>query len=96
MNDHFTEIEQNDRYSKQMWAFLGKATKRLEDLVDGVNTADTTYAEVVKYFGEEDKNMSSSEFYGILKTFITSYKVCGVFPESRCGLISYGAEMSEG
>ncbi|KAI0033270.1 hypothetical protein K488DRAFT_85106 [Vararia minispora EC-137] len=76
MNEHFTDIEKNDRYSKQMWSFLGKATQRLEDLVDDVNTADTTYTEVITYFGEEDKNMSSSEFYGIFKTFITSYRKC--------------------
>jgi cytokinesis protein len=75
LNEHFAELERNDRYSKQMWSFLGKATQRLEDLVDDVNTSDTTYAEVISYFGEEDKNMSSSEFYGIFKTFITSYKV---------------------
>jgi len=75
LNEHFSEIEQNDRYSKQMWGFLGKATQQMEDLNDDVNAADTLFTEVVRYFGEDEKNVSSTEFYGIFKTFITSYRV---------------------
>jgi hypothetical protein len=58
-----------------MWGFLGKATRQMEDLNDDVNAADTLFTEVVRYFGEDDKNMSSTEFYGIFKTFVTSYRV---------------------
>jgi cytokinesis protein len=58
-----------------MWNFVGKASSQLLDLTDDVNLAQSTFTEVIKYFGEEDKNMSSSEFYGIFKTFVTSYKV---------------------
>ncbi|KAH8980827.1 hypothetical protein EDB86DRAFT_505043 [Lactarius hatsudake] len=76
LNEHFSEVEQNDRYSKQMWGFLGKATRQMEDLTDDVNAADTLFTDVVRYFGEDDKNMSSSEFYGVFKTFITSYRKC--------------------
>jgi Formin Homology 2 Domain len=75
LNEYFSDVEQNDRYSKQMWGFLGKATRQMEDLNDDVNAADTLFTEVVKYFGEDDKNMSSTEFYGVFKTFITSYRV---------------------
>jgi hypothetical protein len=75
LNEYFSEVEQNDRYSKQMWGFLGKATQQMEDVNDDVNAADTLFTEVVRYFGEDDKNMSSAEFYGIFKTFITSYRV---------------------
>ena len=75
LKEHFSEIEQNDRYSKQMWGFLGKATQQMEDLIDDVNAADTLFTEVIRYFGEDEKNMTSSEFYGIFKTFITSYRV---------------------
>lgn len=62
-----------------MWNFVGKANAQVEDLIDDVNLADTTFTEVIKYYGEEDKNMSSSEFYGIFKTFVTSYKVRNLF-----------------
>ena len=58
-----------------MWGFLGKATQQMEDLNDDVNAADTLFTEVVRYFGEDEKNVSSTEFYGIFKTFITSYRV---------------------
>ena len=75
LNEHFSEVEQNDRYSKQMWGFLGQATRQMEDLNDDVNAADTLFTDVVRYFGEDDKNMSSAEFYGVFKTFITSYRV---------------------
>lgn len=75
LTDHFANPEQSDKYGKQMWNFVGKATAQLEDLVDDVNAADSTFTEVVGYYGEDDKNMSSSEFYGIFKTFVTSYKV---------------------
>lgn len=77
--DHFSDMEQNDRYGKQMWSFVGRATAQLEDLVDDVNHADSTFNEVVKYYGEDERNMSSSEFYGIFKTFVTSYKVCEIW-----------------
>lgn len=73
--DHYSDIEQSDRYGKQMWTFVGKAVSQLEDLVDDVNHADSTFNEVVKYYGEDERNMSSSEFYGIFKTFVTSYRV---------------------
>ncbi len=47
----------------------------MEDVTDDVNAADTLFTDVVRYFGEDDKNMSSTEFYGVFKTFITSYRV---------------------
>ena len=82
LTEHFSDMDMTDKYGKQMWSFVGKATSQLEDLVDDVNHADSTFTEVVKYYGEDDKNMTSSEFYGIFKTFVTSYKVN----------ISFGAE----
>ena len=75
LKDHFSDIDMADRYGRQMWTFVGKATSQLEDLVDDVNHADSTFNDVVKYYGEDERNMSSSEFYGIFKTFVTSYRV---------------------
>lgn len=73
--DNFADVAQTDKYGRQMWNFVKKAISQLEDLTDEINLADSTFSEVIKYFGEEDRNMSSSEFYGIFKTFVTSYKV---------------------
>ena len=75
LTEHFSDMELNDKYGKQMWSFLGKATSQLEDLTDDVNHADSLFNEVVRYYGEDERNMSSSEFYGIFKTFVTSYRV---------------------
>ena len=73
--EHFADLNQNDRYAKQMWAFYNKASIQLEDLVDDVRNADSTFIDAINYYGEDDKNVSSSEFYGSFKTFVTSYKV---------------------
>ncbi|KAG5221514.1 RhoA GTPase effector DIA/Diaphanous [Salix suchowensis] len=78
LGEYFADMDQSDRYGAQMWNFIGKANSRLEDLTDNVNLADTTFTEVLKYYGEEDKNVTSGEFYGIFKTFVTSYKKCKV------------------
>lgn len=75
LGEHFADLDENDKYGKQMWAFITKSNQSLEDLVDDVGNAETTFTDAINYYGEEDKNMSSSEFYGIFKTFITSYRV---------------------
>jgi cytokinesis protein len=77
LNDYYTDLALGDGFSNQMWTFVGKATSRLEYLVDDVNHADTTFTEVVKYFGEDEKNMMSTEFFAVFKTSVTSYKVSG-------------------
>jgi len=74
LNDYYTNLALGDGYSNQMRTFVGKATSSLEYLVDDVNHADTTLTEVVKYFGEE-MDITSTEFFAVFKTFVTSYKL---------------------
>lgn len=79
LQENFADIESsdpNDLYGKKMWVFVGEAGARLEDLVDEVTLADSSYGEVVRYYGEDDRNMTSIEFFGVFKTFVTSYRVC--------------------
>jgi hypothetical protein len=75
LGDRITDINPNDRYYTQMFEFVAKANSRVEDLVDNVNLAETSFTKVVRLYGEEDRNMTTSEFYAIFKTFVTSYKV---------------------
>jgi cytokinesis protein len=78
LTEHFSDVESvpaNDLYGRKMWRFTAEANERLEDLTDEVNLADAMFGEVFKYYGEGDSTMSSAEFYGIFKTFVTSYKV---------------------
>lgn len=75
LGDRMSDINPNDRYYSQMLDFVAKANSRVEDLVDNVNLAGASFTKVVRYYGEEDRNMTTSEFYAIFKTFVTSYKV---------------------
>ncbi|KAF9519877.1 hypothetical protein BS47DRAFT_1370603 [Hydnum rufescens UP504] len=62
LGEHFTDVEalqSDDRYGKKMWRFVAEGKDRLADLVDQVTLADATFTEM----------MTSSEFYGIFKTF---------------------------
>lgn len=76
LNDHYGNIDQTDGFSRQMWQFAGRANSKLEDLTDDVNHAETSLTEVVRYYGEDEKNISSTEFFAVFKTFVTSYKKC--------------------
>jgi cytokinesis protein len=88
LTDHFANVEPSNQHGTKMWAFLKKASARLEDLVDDVNAAESTYSEVTRFYGEDEKNVTSSEFYGIFKTFITSYRVSVWAPSSIHPLMS--------
>lgn len=73
--EHFADLDDQDMYGKQMWSFVAKANEQVEDLVHDVNNAESTFVDAITYYGEDEKNMTSSEYYGIFKTFVTSYKV---------------------
>lgn len=76
LTKHFANIDPTDRYGTQMWAFINKAKFQLDDLADEVKLAETTFSEVVSYYGEEEnRNLTSSEFFRIFKVFTTSYQV---------------------
>ena len=90
--EYFTDPEANDMYGSQMWGFYKKARGKVDDLIDNVQNAETTFLDVTRYYGEDDKNMTSSEFYGIFKTFVTSYKVGLYLKRSECTLMC-GTEM---
>lgn len=86
LNEHFQDLDAlptEDRFGRTMWRFVGEASDRLEDLVDQVTLAEATFNEVLKYYGEEDKTITSTEFFGIFKTFVTSYKVCHLLTTQR-------------
>jgi len=79
LTEHFSDVEAlppEDRYGKKMFRFAAEASDRLADLVDNITLADANFNEVLKYYGEDDRVITSTEFYGIFKTFVTSYKKC--------------------
>lgn len=94
--EHFADIDADEKYGRQMLSFVRSANGQVEDLTADVMNAESTFAEVLRFYGEEDRNMSSSEFYGIFKTFVTSYKV-GVLSFRRCLTVdTYREEMQIG
>ena len=99
LTDHFANVEPSNQYGTKMWAFLNKATTLLEDLSDDINVAESTFSEVVQFYGEDEKSMTSSEFFGIFKAFIAYYRVsraiCGtpVRPFLLIALISQKCKM---
>lgn len=78
LGEHFSDMDSlpaDDQYPKKMWRFLGEATDQLEDLSDAVKQAELKFVDILRYYGEDEKT-SSAEFFGIFKTFCTSYRVC--------------------
>ncbi|EUC58661.1 RhoA GTPase effector DIA/diaphanous protein, putative [Rhizoctonia solani AG-3 Rhs1AP] len=78
LEEHFPDTDTlppDDRYPKSMWRFLQEGTEQLEDLGDTVKQTELNFSETLRYYGEDEK-MSSAEFFGIFKTFCTSYRKC--------------------
>ncbi|MBW0464588.1 hypothetical protein O181_004303 [Austropuccinia psidii MF-1] len=67
----------NDGYRQRMPKFIREAVNKLAILKDEITLAKTSYTDVLTYFGEETderKQMNSMSFFGIFKTFVTSYR----------------------
>ncbi|KAA1137923.1 hypothetical protein PGTUg99_005966 [Puccinia graminis f. sp. tritici] len=57
--------------------FVREAGNKLAILKDEITLAQNSYTQILMYFGEETderKQMNSMAFFGIFKTFVTSYK----------------------
>lgn len=70
-------ISTNDGYRQRMPKFVREAVNKLAVLKDKITLAKTSYTEVLTFFGEEvdeRKQMNSMSFFGIFKTFVTSYR----------------------
>lgn len=70
-------IGNQDGYRQRMPKFVREAVNKLAVLKDQITLAQTSYTEILRYFGEETderKQMNSMAFFGIFKTFVTSYK----------------------
>lgn len=77
LEDSFDGIEINpdDGFAKKMFRFKHDAGERLQALQDLATLAQNTYNETLKFYGEDSKSISSTdEFFGVFKTFVTSYK----------------------
>ena len=75
IKDHLAdEPIPGDRYAQRMIRFLADARDRIDALNDRRIMTESTYNETLRYFNE-DPTTPSNVFFGIFKTFLTSYKV---------------------
>ncbi|OXH25677.1 cytokinesis protein, partial [Cryptococcus neoformans] len=68
-------------YTRQMNAFVSSAAERVRNVRDGIIAADMKLKEVQTFYGEGDgagvgRGMQSQDFFGIFRTFTSSYKFC--------------------
>jgi len=67
-----------DGYTKKMFRFSADAEEQLRDVRDGILSAEKLLRDVQNYYceGEEmARPMQSQDFFGIFRTFTSSYKV---------------------
>ena len=64
-----------DGYATKMFRFAAAAEEELTELRDGIIQADQAYRDVLAYYGEGETKPQSQDFFGIFRTFTSSYKV---------------------
>jgi cytokinesis protein len=71
-----------DGYTRKMFRFSAAAEEQLRDVRDGILNAEKQLRDVQNYYceGEEmARPMQSQDFFGIFRTFTSSYKVSPTF-----------------
>ncbi|TIB07010.1 hypothetical protein E3P89_04075 [Wallemia ichthyophaga] len=79
LENHFNDPESitpRDGYPEKMWKFSAVAKGKLDGMVDRLALADASYQNTARFYGELDKLPSTSEFFGVFKQFLASYKKC--------------------
>ncbi|CAJ0768525.1 4272_t:CDS:2, partial [Entrophospora sp. SA101] len=76
LDKNFTdvELEENDRFPEIMRDFVKRTKSQFEELQLKYTSMEVAYKDVVSYFGEDPKSTKPDEFFGIFKTFISSYE----------------------
>ena len=75
--DSLDNLASDDGYPIKMFRFVNEAKAQLESLTDKVTLAETAFSNLLRFYGENDQAnaMTTTEFYGNLKEFLSSYKV---------------------
>ncbi|CAI2186042.1 20571_t:CDS:2, partial [Funneliformis geosporum] len=68
------ELEENDKFPSIMQKFVISSQQKFEELQVKYTSMEVAYKDVVAYFGEDPKNTKPDEFFGVFKTFITSFE----------------------
>lgn len=69
------ELDPRDQFPTKMYRFKKLAGDRLDALGDTFTLAQTAVDDALAFYGEDSKSIPTThEFFGIFKTFLTSYK----------------------
>lgn len=78
LENHYDEEEETpegDNYAQVMRNFRNDAIEKFEELEVRYTSMDVAYKDVVGYYGENADQMKPDEFFGIFKTFTSSWEV---------------------
>lgn len=67
--------EPGDNFAKTMVEFRDKALEKFEELEVRYTSMDVAYKDAVAFYGENPNEMKPDEFFGIFKTFTSSWEV---------------------
>ena len=70
--------DKNDGYARKMFRFAAVAEEELQEVRDGIVHAEKSLRDVQTYFGEGEemgRPLPSQDFFGIFRTFTSSWKV---------------------
>lgn len=73
-NDDDGESDEIDNYCQIMKSFRNEAIEKFEELEVRYTSMDVAYRDVVAYYGENPDQMKPDEFFGIFKTFTSSWE----------------------
>lgn len=77
LEDNFQDS--TDGYARKMFRFSATAEEDLQALRDGILNAEKSLRDTMSYYGEGEEHgrpMQSQDFFGIFRTFTSSYKFC--------------------
>ena len=69
------EAPEGDHFAEMMTDFRDKALSKFEELEVRYTSMDVAYKDAVSFYGENPSEMKPDEFFGIFKTFTSSWEV---------------------
>lgn len=70
-----SERHEDDRFVQVMSVFRDQSIEKFDQLEVRYTSMDIAYKDVVTFFGENPRDMKPDEFFGIFKTFTSSWEV---------------------
>ncbi|KAL0089033.1 hypothetical protein J3Q64DRAFT_1443535 [Phycomyces blakesleeanus] len=73
--DDSYEAPEDDKYADVMRKFRDEAAEKFDELEVRYTSMDVAYKDVVGFYGENPGQIQPDEFFGIFKTFTSSWEV---------------------